>query len=53
MIKSDNWRDAVFGYTALIDVSARGEGRSTWKQGSWLGKSFDTFCPIGPGNRHS
>jgi 2-keto-4-pentenoate hydratase/2-oxohepta-3-ene-1,7-dioic acid hydratase in catechol pathway len=48
MIKADNWRDAVFGYTALIDVSARGEGRSTWKQGSWLGKSFDTFCPIGP-----
>src|SRR6202044_3814871 len=48
MIKADNWRDAIFGYTALIDVSARGEGRSTWKQGSWLGKSFDTFCPIGP-----
>lgn len=48
MIKAENWRDAVFGYTALIDVSARGEGRSTWKQGSWLGKSFDTFCPIGP-----
>ena len=48
MIKAANWQDAVFGYTALIDVSARGEGRSTWKQGSWLGKSFDTFCPIGP-----
>lgn len=48
MVKAENWRDAVFGYTALIDVSARGEGRSTWKQGSWLGKSFDTFCPIGP-----
>lgn len=42
------WKRAVFGYTCLIDVSARGEGRSTWKQGSWLGKSFDTFCPIGP-----
>lgn len=48
MVTADNWRQAVFGYTALIDVSARGEGRSTWKQGSWLGKSFDTFCPIGP-----
>jgi 2-keto-4-pentenoate hydratase/2-oxohepta-3-ene-1,7-dioic acid hydratase in catechol pathway len=47
-ISQENWRDAVFGYTCLIDVSARGEGRSTWKQGSWLGKSFDTFCPIGP-----
>lgn len=43
-----NWRDAVFGYTCFIDVSARGEGRYTWKQGSWIGKSFDTFAPIGP-----
>jgi 2-keto-4-pentenoate hydratase/2-oxohepta-3-ene-1,7-dioic acid hydratase in catechol pathway len=43
-----NWRSAVFGYTCLIDVSARGEGRRTWKAGSWLGKSFDTFAPIGP-----
>ena len=38
----------MFGYTCLIDVSARGEGRRTWKAGSWLGKSFDTFAPIGP-----
>ena len=36
-----NWRSAVFGYTGLIDVSARGEGRRTWKAGSWLGKSFE------------
>jgi 2-keto-4-pentenoate hydratase/2-oxohepta-3-ene-1,7-dioic acid hydratase in catechol pathway len=43
-----DWRSAVFGYTGLIDVSARGEGRRTWKAGSWLGKSFDTFAPIGP-----
>jgi 2-keto-4-pentenoate hydratase/2-oxohepta-3-ene-1,7-dioic acid hydratase in catechol pathway len=47
-VRADNWRSAVFGYTCLIDVSARGEGRYTWKTGSWLGKSFDTFCPIGP-----
>ncbi len=40
-----NWQSAVFGYTCLIDVSARGEGRRTWKAGSWLGKSFDTFAP--------
>jgi len=32
----------------MIDVSARGEGRSTWREGSWLGNSFDRFCPIGP-----
>jgi 2-keto-4-pentenoate hydratase/2-oxohepta-3-ene-1,7-dioic acid hydratase in catechol pathway len=43
-----SWPSAVFGYTGLIDVSARGEGRRTWKAGSWLGKSFDTFAPIGP-----
>jgi 2-keto-4-pentenoate hydratase/2-oxohepta-3-ene-1,7-dioic acid hydratase in catechol pathway len=48
MVKRDNWRSAVFGYTGMIDVSARGEGRRTWKAGSWLGKSFDTFAPIGP-----
>jgi 2-keto-4-pentenoate hydratase/2-oxohepta-3-ene-1,7-dioic acid hydratase in catechol pathway len=47
-INQANWRSAVFGYTCLIDVSARGEGRRTWKAGSWLGKSFDTFAPIGP-----
>jgi len=47
-IRQEDWRSAVFGYTGLIDVSARGEGRRTWKAGSWLGKSFDTFAPIGP-----
>jgi 2-keto-4-pentenoate hydratase/2-oxohepta-3-ene-1,7-dioic acid hydratase in catechol pathway len=51
MVKAKNWRDAVFGYTAMIDVSARERGRSTWPASprtSWLGKSFDTFAPIGP-----
>jgi 2-keto-4-pentenoate hydratase/2-oxohepta-3-ene-1,7-dioic acid hydratase in catechol pathway len=48
MVKPENWRSAVFGYTGMIDVSARGDGRRTWKTGSWLGKSFDTFCPLGP-----
>ena len=47
-IARERWREAVFGYTCFIDVSARGEGRYTWKKGSWLGKSFDTFGPIGP-----
>ena len=47
-VNQADWRSAVFGYTCLIDVSARGEGRRTWKAGSWLGKSFDTFAPIGP-----
>jgi 2-keto-4-pentenoate hydratase/2-oxohepta-3-ene-1,7-dioic acid hydratase in catechol pathway len=47
-VSQADWQRAVFGYTCLIDVSARGEGRRTWKAGSWLGKSFDTFAPIGP-----
>src|SRR5512144_1795186 len=47
-VKAENWARAVFGYTGMIDVSARGEGRRTWKAGSWLGKSFDTFAPLGP-----
>jgi 2-keto-4-pentenoate hydratase/2-oxohepta-3-ene-1,7-dioic acid hydratase in catechol pathway len=50
-VTRENWRSAVFGYTAMIDVSARGEGRRTWPVGppaSWLGKSFDTFAPLGP-----
>jgi 2-keto-4-pentenoate hydratase/2-oxohepta-3-ene-1,7-dioic acid hydratase in catechol pathway len=50
-VPGERWRTAVFGYTAMIDVSARGEGRFTWPKGppaSWLGKSFDTFAPLGP-----
>ena len=51
MVKADDWRRAVFGYTSMIDVSAREQGRRTWPATpltSWLGKSFDTFAPIGP-----
>jgi 2-keto-4-pentenoate hydratase/2-oxohepta-3-ene-1,7-dioic acid hydratase in catechol pathway len=47
-IAREDWRDAVFGYTCMIDVTARGEGRFTWRRGSWMGKSFDTFGPLGP-----
>lgn len=47
-VREADWRAAVFGFTCLIDVSARGEGRSTWRARSWMGKSFDTFAPIGP-----
>jgi 2-keto-4-pentenoate hydratase/2-oxohepta-3-ene-1,7-dioic acid hydratase in catechol pathway len=51
MVKAADWRRAVFGYTSMIDVSAREQGRRTWPATpltSWLGKSFDTFAPIGP-----
>jgi 2-keto-4-pentenoate hydratase/2-oxohepta-3-ene-1,7-dioic acid hydratase in catechol pathway len=45
-ITRDNWRECVFGYTILNDVSARDVQLAT---SQWtLGKSFPTFCPIGP-----
>ena len=37
--------DALAGYTCAIDVSARGLGRVG---PSRIGKSFDTFTPLGP-----
>lgn len=45
-ISKDRWRDHVFGYTNLNDVSARDyqEMTSQWM----VGKTFDTFAPIGP-----
>ena len=45
-VTRDNWRQFVFGYTILNDVSARDVQLAT---SQWtLGKSFPTFCPIGP-----
>jgi len=44
-IKREDALESVFGYTATIDVSARGIPDVT---GMWKHKSFDTFCPMGP-----
>ena len=45
-IPAADWRDHVFGYTIINDVSARDIQMAT---SQWsLGKSFDTFCPMGP-----
>ena len=45
-IAEENWREHVFGYTCLNDVSARDFQMAT---SQWMiGKTFDTFCPIGP-----
>lgn len=45
-VSKENWREYVFGYTILNDVSARDVQLST---SQWsLGKSFDTFAPLGP-----
>ena len=48
VIAEADWRSAIFGYTCLIDVTAREGGRRTWRNNSWMGKSLDTFAPIGP-----
>jgi 2-keto-4-pentenoate hydratase/2-oxohepta-3-ene-1,7-dioic acid hydratase in catechol pathway len=40
--------DFVFGYTCANDVSAR-DWQIDKQKGQWArGKSFDTFCPLGP-----
>lgn len=45
-IKADDWKQYVFGYTCLNDVSARDFQMAT---SQWMmGKTFDTFAPMGP-----
>ncbi len=45
-IPAERWRDHVFGYTIVNDVSARDYQMATTQ---WLmGKTFDTFAPMGP-----
>ena len=45
-IPEAQWRDYVFGYTMMNDVSARDFQMATTQ---WMmGKTFDTFAPIGP-----
>lgn len=45
-ISGASWREHVFGYTIVNDVSARDVqfASSQWT----LSKSFPTFCPLGP-----
>ena len=47
-VRADRALEYVLGYTAANDVSARdwqiARGGSQWTRG----KSFDTFCPLGP-----
>jgi len=45
-IPREAWREHVFGYTILNDVSARDVQMATTQ---WtMGKGFDTFAPMGP-----
>jgi 2-keto-4-pentenoate hydratase/2-oxohepta-3-ene-1,7-dioic acid hydratase in catechol pathway len=43
-VPADKALDHVFGYTGLVDVSARGMGPGV----GFVDKSFETFCPLGP-----
>ncbi|WP_163969637.1 fumarylacetoacetate hydrolase family protein [Oceanobacillus halotolerans] len=46
-ISEENANDYILGYTCANDVTARD---IQFGDGQWTrGKSFDTFCPIGPG----
>ena len=45
-IRREDWREHVFGYTIVNDVTARDV---QMRHQQWdMGKSFDTFCPMGP-----
>ena len=45
-IPAAQWKDHIFGYMNLNDVSARDFQLAT---SQWtIGKTFDTFCPMGP-----
>ncbi|MET0430569.1 MAG: fumarylacetoacetate hydrolase family protein, partial [Microvirga sp.] len=47
-----DWREAVFGYTGMIDIAPRTQARVRWKGGpgpmSPIGSSCDSFAPLGP-----
>jgi len=45
-VKKENAEEYIFGYTIANDISARDvqTGHIQW----FKGKSFDTFCPLGP-----
>lgn len=45
-VKKEEAANYIFGYTIINDVSARDKQK---RHGQWfLGKSLDTFCPMGP-----
>jgi len=45
-ISAENALDHIFGYTVVNDVTARDAQRAHGQ--FFKGKSFDTFCPMGP-----
>ncbi|CAH2009077.1 unnamed protein product [Acanthoscelides obtectus] len=47
-IRKDQVQDHIFGYTVAQDISARDWQKSRNNGQFLLGKSMDTFCPLGP-----
>ncbi len=48
-VSADEALNYVFGYTVINDVSARDIQKGAEYGNQWVrGKSFDTFCPMGP-----
>jgi 2-keto-4-pentenoate hydratase/2-oxohepta-3-ene-1,7-dioic acid hydratase in catechol pathway len=47
-LSPEDAKDSIFGYTCANDVSARDWQIFKQKRQWARGKSFDTFCPIGP-----
>jgi 2-keto-4-pentenoate hydratase/2-oxohepta-3-ene-1,7-dioic acid hydratase in catechol pathway len=47
-VSADDARGSIFGYTCANDVSARDWQIFKQKRQWARGKSFDTFCPLGP-----
>ncbi|MGK2858043.1 MAG: fumarylacetoacetate hydrolase family protein [Thermoanaerobaculia bacterium] len=45
-VDAERWRDYVFGFTCANDVTARDLQKKDVQ--FTRGKSFDTFCPLGP-----
>ncbi|RZC39109.1 fumarylacetoacetate hydrolase domain-containing protein 2A, partial [Asbolus verrucosus] len=47
-IRTDQAHDHIFGYTIAQDISARDWQKERNRGQFLLGKSMDTFCPLGP-----
>jgi 2-keto-4-pentenoate hydratase/2-oxohepta-3-ene-1,7-dioic acid hydratase in catechol pathway len=45
-VSAADWRSAVFGYTCVVDVMARGN-ETMFGRDYWVSKS-DSLCPMGP-----
>ncbi|KAL3268173.1 hypothetical protein HHI36_007300 [Cryptolaemus montrouzieri] len=47
-LRPDQANDIIFGYTVAQDISARDWQKERNNRQFLLGKSMDTFCPLGP-----